>query len=158
MQIVDGFSRAADVRTLFEEYTAGLIEGAPKFREYLAQQNYTHELEDLSEKYGPPAGRLYLALCDGELAGCVALRPMTTDSAELKRLYVCPAYRRRGIARALVCRILQEAAEIGYRAIFLDTLPHLTNAYSLYCSLGFREIAPYNDNPMGNSIYMQFDL
>ena len=158
MQIIEGFSRASDIRMLFEEYTATLIAADPRFRDYLAQQNYTHELEDLGEKYSPPMGRLYLALCDGAPVGCIALRPMSQDSAELKRLFVRPAYRKKGIAHALIRHILSDAGQIGYRRIFLDTLPFLTDALSLYHSFGFREIAPYNDNPMGNSIYMQYDL
>ncbi len=158
MQIIAGFDYADDIRALFEEYTAMLIAGDPKFRAYLALQNYTHELEDLGEKYGPPMGRLYLALCDGRPAGCVALRKMSDTGGELKRLFVRPEFRGRGIARALVTRILREAAEIGYRAVFLDTLPFLREAIALYRSLGFREIPPYNENPMGNSIYMRFDL
>jgi GNAT superfamily N-acetyltransferase len=158
MEIVEGFPRAEDIRALFEEYTAMLIAGDANFRDYLAQQNYAHELEDLGEKYGPPQGRLYLALCNGAPVGCIALRPISADSAELKRLFVRPAYRGRGIARALVTRILQDAAAIGYKRVVLDTLPFLQGALSLYRSLGFREIAPYNQNPMGNSIYMQYEL
>ncbi len=158
MEIIEGFSRAEEIRALFEEYTAMLIAGDAKFRDYLALQNYTHELEELGEKYGPPAGRLYLALCDGVPVGCIALRPMSAKAAELKRLFVRPAYRGRGIARALIERILQDAAEIGYHRVLLDTLPFLQSAIRLYRTLGFREIEPYNDNPMGSSIYMQYDL
>jgi len=76
----------------------------------------------------------------------------------MKRLYVRPEFRGRHIARALTERILEDAREIGYRAMVLDTLPFLDGAVRLYEKLGFYRIDGYNDNPMENAVYMQKDL
>ena len=55
-------------------------------------------------------------------------------------------------------RILQDAKEIGYREMLLDTLPFLESALGLYRQIGFREIPAYNDSPVETTIYMKLDL
>ena len=67
---------------------------------------------------------------DGKAAGCIALRKLSDSACELKRLYVRPEFRRKGIAAALVSRILSEARSIGYREIYLDTLPELEELHN----------------------------
>ena len=158
LQLREGYSDRDTVRALFLEYTEYLISQDAKFRHYLELQNYDRELDHLEVKYGRPNGRLYVAYLDGVPAGCIALLPSEDRSAELKRLYVRPAFRGRGVAKALVARLLSDAREIGYSHMRLDTLPFLVEAIALYRKFGFREIPPYNDNPMGTSIYMKLDL
>ena len=154
----NGCEAPDEVGALFSEYTELLIAGDPAFQAYLELQNYAGELVHLEEKYSRPAGRLYLADWDGALAGCVALRRLDDARCEMKRLYVRPEFRGRHIARALTERILEDAREIGYRAMVLDTLPCLDGAVRLYEKLGFYRIDGYNDNPMENAVYMQKDL
>ena len=156
--LIDGYTKRDDVRALFDEYTAMLIEGDAKFKHYLELQNYDDELIHLEHKYGRPYGRLFLAYLDGTLVGCIALKQANEDTGELKRLYVRPAFRGMGIADKLTCHLIEEARAIGYRHIRLDTLPFLKAAIALYQKHGFYEIEPYNENPMGNSIYMMRDL
>ena len=158
LELREGCSDRDTVRELFLEYTEYLISQDEKFRHYLELQNYDAELEHLEAKYGRPNGRLYVAYWDGKPAGCIALLPSARESAELKRLYVRPDFRGRGIASALVRRLLDDAREIGYQSIRLDTLPFLVEAIALYRKFGFEEIPPYNENPMGTSIYMKLDL
>lgn len=158
LQLREGYSDGDTVRELFWEYTEYLISQDANFRHYLELQNYDGELEHLGEKYGRPSGRLYVAYWDGKPAGCIALLPSEDQSAELKRLYVRPAFRGHGIAKALVERLLSDARGIGYSYVRLDTLPFLVEAIALYRKFGFYEISPYNDNPMGTSIYMKLDL
>ena len=158
LTITPAFDAKEEVRELFEEYTKMLVEGDPAFGEYLAIQNYDRELLHLEEKYGPPRGRLYLARWQGKTAGCIALRPLDETRCEIKRLYVRPAFRGRGIARRLVNTILTDARNIGYTEILLDTLPFLTEAIALYEDLGFAHIGCYNDSPLDDTVYMKLPL
>ena len=73
IKIVYAYNQAEEVGKLFTEYTDMLIENDSSFKEYLEIQNYSEEMEHLESKYGLPDGRLYLAYCDEELAGCIAL-------------------------------------------------------------------------------------
>ena len=68
-----------------------LVENDPHFQVYLDLQHYDAEVADLTKKYGMPDGRLYVAWCDGQPAGCIALRRLDGTTCELKRLYVRPA-------------------------------------------------------------------
>ena len=158
LEIVPALDRPEDVAALFSEYTAYLTENDPAFREYLAIQHYDDELAHLEKKYGAPSGRLYLALWDGQVAGCIGMRKISERVCEMKRLYVRPAFRGHGIARELAKKLLAEASAAGYSRMVLDTLPFLGSALRLYHSLGFSEIPCYNDSPMSTSIYLGCDL
>ena len=116
------------------------------------------EVADLTKKYGMPDGRLYVAWCDGQPAGCIALRRLDGTTCELKRLYVRPAFRGRGIAGVMMQRILDDARAIGYTVMLLDTLPFLTSAIRMYRALGFYDIPPYNDSPLDTTICLRLDL
>ena len=141
----------SQARELFREYQLSL--GID-----LDFQNFEQELANLPDKYSPPQGRLYLAFSDGELAGCIALRPFQGDQCEMKRLYVRPQYRGRAFGSLLAAKIIADAREIGYRQMLLDTLPAMASAQHLYLSLGFREVPPYCFNPVDGTLYMALDL
>ncbi|MDN6255866.1 MAG: GNAT family N-acetyltransferase, partial [Tetragenococcus koreensis] len=135
-----------------------LIMQNEEIKDYLAIQNYNDELENLEEKYGLPEGRLYLAYYDSKLAGCIGLKKLDNIHCEMKRLYVRPAFRRKHIGSHLIDRTIEEARQIGYQHMLLDTLPFLKAAVFNYKKHGFYEIESYNDSPIENSIYMQLDL
>lgn len=158
INIILGYDHPLEIKTLFSEYTDMLIAGDAGFREYLSLQHYEDELNDLEAKYGAPSGRLYLALCDGTPSGCIGLRKIDAFNCEMKRLFVRPEFRNLGIAGRLVNRIIDDAREIGYRRMLLDTLPFLDTAVEMYKKYGFYEIDSYNDSPMRTSIYMALDL
>jgi ribosomal protein S18 acetylase RimI-like enzyme len=139
------------VRALFEEYAAEI--GID-----LCFQGFAEELANLPGKYAPPGGGLWLAVVDGETAGCVALRPLEAGACEIKRLYVRPAFRGRGIARLLATDALAAATAARYRRARLDTLSSMTGAIALYQSLGFVEIEPYYDNPIAEAKYFGKEL
>ena len=139
------------VRCLFEEYAASL--GID-----LCFQGFEKELAGLPGHYAPPQGRLLLALQDGQTAGCIALRPLEPGVCEMKRLYVRPAFRSHGIGSVLVDRIIQEARQAGYQHMRLDTLPSMARALALYRRLGFREIAPYYENPVEGAVFLELQL
>ena len=157
-QIIPAYDRE-EILALFDEYTRMLVESDEKFAYYLDIQHYEEERRDLRGKYGEPGGRLYLALAeDGAAAGCVALHRLDEERCELKRLYVRPAYRGRGLGSALVDRVLSDARQIGYRCILLDTLPVLESAVRMYRGLGFYEIPCYNDSPIDRTYFFRLDL
>lgn len=139
-------------RQLFEEYAAGL--GIS-----LCFQNFDKELADLPGGYAPPSGRLFLAIEGDEVMGCVALRKFGEGVAEMKRLYVRPAFRGCGLGRTLTEKLIAEALLIGYTNLRLDTLPgKMDQAIAMYRSLGFHEIAPYYKNPVEGATFMELIL
>lgn len=151
MRIVDGHREAAVARRLFEEYAAGLDVD-------LGFQHFEQELRELPGDYVPPAGALLLAYDGEEVAGCVAVRPFEPGAAELKRLYVRPAYRGSGLGRRLTEAAIAAARAAGYERIRLDTLPSMCEARRLYASLGFEEIDAYRPNPVHGTTYFELRL
>ena len=91
-------------------------------------------------------------------AGCVALRKLEPGVAEVKRMYVAADYRRLGVARLLLQRIISDAAVLGYSKLRLDTLTRLTAANGLYSRFGFYPISAYCYNPMPDALYFELDL
>ncbi len=154
-QLTEAYDHIDDVKSLFSEYTNMLVTIDLSFSLYLDIQHYDDEAQDPAVKYAPPKGRLYLALHGGKAAGCIALRPLSDDRCELKRLYVRPQFRGNGIAGMLCERILEDAVKTGYREIYLDTLPELSDAIRLYEKLGFTYTDCYNDSPLDKTVFMK---
>lgn len=154
-EFVSESERMAEVKDLFLEYVRSLEVDLEVDLDF---QDYEAELEQLPGEYAPPEGALLLARSPEEAVGCVALRRISADTCELKRLYVRPAYRGRGIGRKLVSLLLKKAEELGYRYVRLDTLADLEKALKLYRSFGFEEIKPYRYNPLVGAIYLELDL
>jgi ribosomal protein S18 acetylase RimI-like enzyme len=126
----------ASARQLFAEYARGV--GAP-----CCFAGFERELAELPRGYF----LLLLAVEDEAAAGCVALRNLEGGAAEMKRLYVRPAYRGRGIGRELAEAAISAARAAGHDRMLLDSLPSMQEALALYRELGFREIAPYLEQP-----------
>ncbi len=158
LKILDYTGYEKEIKELFCEYTDMLVENESGFKEYLSIQSFDEEIKNLSVKYGRPLGRLYILLCDNTPAGCVALKKLGEDSCELKRLYIRKKFRGNRFGKLLCEKIINDAKEIGYKYMYLDTLAFLKTAIGLYKELGFSEIPPYNDNPVKNSVFMKLDL
>lgn len=141
----------AAARSLLEEYQRSLGFS-------LCFQNFDAELASLPGAYAPPAGRLLLAFAGVAPAGCIALRKIGEEICEMKRLWVKPDFRGTGLGRRLAEALMTEARAIGYRAIRLDTLPSMKAAQALYASLGFKDMAPYNDHPLEGTRFMEAAL
>jgi putative acetyltransferase len=124
----------------------------------LSFQDFERELSELTVQYGLSEGGILVLTVEGRPAGCVAVRRFEKNIAELKRMYVRPAYRRAGFGRRLGEEALALARRLGYRAIRLDTLPHMEDAISLYQSFGFVEIEPYRFNPVPGAKYFELKL
>ena len=158
LELIPAYDRPEEILSLFSEYTHMLVSHDPSFQIYLDIQHYEDEIRDLEAKYGRPDGRLYLALWEGEAAGCIALRKLDEQRCEMKRLYVRPAFRGHKIGETLMNRVIADAKAIGYRYMLLDTLPFLESAIHMYRKRGFYEIPCYNDSPVETTIFMQYDL
>ncbi|HTJ11794.1 MAG TPA: GNAT family N-acetyltransferase [Dinghuibacter sp.] len=144
-------SEAGDYATaakLFKEYAADI--GID-----LAFQGFEGELTALQKQYGPPAGALILGYVDGTAAACVGVRRLEDGVAELKRMYVQPAFRGHGLGAGLLERALKATRELGYRKIRLDTLATMLSARALYRRFGFYEIPAYRYNPHDDAVYME---
>jgi len=145
-------AQVAQARELFLEYAESLGMN-------LCFQNFEQELADLLGSYAPPEGRLLLAEYAGQLAGCVALHKWEADICEMKRLYLRPAFRGRGLGRVLAETIIAEARRVGYQRMRLDTIePIMKDAVEMYRKLGFQEIAAYRPNPIAGAMYMELQL
>jgi ribosomal protein S18 acetylase RimI-like enzyme len=142
----------ACIRELFLEYAESLGFS-------LCFQGFEKEVAELPGDYVPPEGRLLLATFEGQPAGCVALHKVAPEICEMKRLYVRPQFRSKGLGKALARRIINEARQIGYKKLRLDTVePVMRAAVTMYRTLGFREIAPYRPNPIEGALYMELEL
>ncbi len=143
---------ALDVcRTLLREYQEAL--GID-----LSFQDFESELAALPDAYGEAGGILLLGMDDGAPVCCGGVRSIDGATAELKRVYVRPAYRKHGYGRVLVEQLLAFARSHGYARIQLDTLPAMAAARGLYAALGFREIAPYTYNPIPGTVFLGLAL
>ena len=139
-------------RTLFKEYEQSI--GVS-----LCFQNFDQELANLPGDYAPPSGRLLLMRASDQIAGCIALRKVDDDTCEMKRLYLRPEFRGKGLGKPIVDRIVHEARAIGYSKMRLDTMPgRMDQAIKLYRSIGFKEIPAYYDSPFTDTLYMELDL
>jgi len=141
----------AQARSLLLEYVNSL--GVD-----LSFQNVEHELADFPASYLPPGGALLLATNAERLAGSIAMRALDNQVCEMKRLYLRPEFRGLGIGRKLAVAIIDTAKSMGYQRMRLDTLPGMDDAQRLYRALGFEDIAPYYENPIAGTRYLELDL
>ena len=117
---------------------------------------FREQLADLPAEFAGPGGCLLIAGYEEGPAGCVGLRDLGDDICEMKRLYVRPQCRGRGIGRGLAKAVIEKAKEIGYSCMRIDTFDDAAKA--LYASLGFKEIEPYRDNPIESVVFMELKL
>jgi putative acetyltransferase len=159
-------SASSALKILQAESPAQIAQALELFLEYahslgfsLCFQNFDEELAGLPGNYAPPDGRLLLAEYEGQLAGCVALHKLDDVMCEMKRLYLRPQFRGKGLGGALADCIIAEARQIGYKRMRLDTVePVMPDAVAMYRKIGFEEIAPYRPNPMAGALYMELQL
>lgn len=145
-------AQLAQIRELFLEYAQSLGFS-------LCFQSFDQELANLPGDYAPPEGRLILAMSGSRPIGCAALHKITAETCEMKRLYVRPEFRGKGLGCDLAARIISDARFIGYKKLRLDTVePKMKAAVAMYRRLGFYEIPPYRPNPIEGALYMELQL
>lgn len=152
------------VRELFREY---LVWGNTRLYEEFGVAFDTPELVESTmehlDSFMPPAGRLLLGVVDDQPMGIACLKPLSSSIGEVKRMYVRPQARNRGLGRALLERLLQEARQIGYERLRLDSTRFMTDAHRLYRAVGFREIPPYEGSEIPKEfqeywVFMELEL
>ena len=141
----------ATVEALLREYVSSLAED-------ISFQDFESEFAGLPGKYARPGGVVLIARDGTEAAGAIACRMFEPGVCEMKRLYVRPAFRGKGIARDLANELIEDARARGYRTMLLDTLASMSSARALYRDLGFVPVAPYYDNPLPGVLYMALEL
>lgn len=135
-------------KSLFQQYANSL-----SFN--LCFQDFENELNQLSIQYNKPTGALILAYQNETAIGCVGVRYLDKEVAELKRMFVLPEFRKLKIGHRLLEEALNSAKELGYNKIRLDTLQDMVAARALYQKNGFYEITSYRHNPIARAIYME---
>lgn len=140
-----------DGRKLFQHYANSL-------KVDLAFQDFTKELKMIDMQYNKPSGALLLAYHGANAIGCAAVRESDKDTAELKRMFVLPEYRKQHIGKTLLQMIVDHAKKLQYVKIRLDTLPDMHAAQELYKANGFYEIPSYRYNPIRGTVYMEKKL
>lgn len=141
----------ADVRRMLQEYVRWI--GLD-----LAFQEIDDELAGLPGDYAPPRGALFVVGESDRLLAMIGLRSLEGHVCEMKRLYVRPDARGRGLAKQLIAHVLDEARRLRYSEIRLDTLPMMSDAQALYVALGFHDIEPYYDTPIAGTRFMRKEL
>ncbi len=147
-------------RELFIEYGESIADIAACS---LRHQGFDNELATLPGLYAPHSGSIILAVSmpDQRALGCVALRPLPggqPHQCEMKRMYVRPEARKRGVAKAMSDRLLHQARAAGYTEMVLDTAAQMHPAIALYTALGFRAADRYNDDPDPDTLWFKMSL
>lgn len=139
---VDG----ADARLLLREY---YVEIVARYWQRPPRPGEVDQAmaEQPSDSLAPPSGVLFVARYAGNLGGCAGVRLVGPATAELKRVYVRPAYRGTGGGAALLAAAESAARDLGAATIRLDTRRDLVEARRLYARHGYAETAPHNDDP-----------
>jgi GNAT superfamily N-acetyltransferase len=98
------------------------------------------------DSFAAPSGTFLVAIIGDDAVACGAMRRLSDDTAELKRMWVSPDVRGRGVGRSLLEALEEVGRAMGYRRLRLDTSAHLPEAVQLYRAAGFDEIPAYNGN------------
>jgi GNAT superfamily N-acetyltransferase len=121
-------------------------------------QDFGEELQGLPGKYAEDGGALLIAWIEGAPTGTIALRRINDHAGEVKRLYLRPQFRGRGLGRHLVEKVIARARAIGYETLYADTLPIMKDALNLYATMGFETTGPYTANPTPGAIFLRLRL
>ncbi len=154
-------TQIADVQNLLREYTAWAFTVTVDSHQAPTFQGLEAELAALPGIFAPPAGRLLLAMQDGQPAGCIALKSHNATTGELKRMYVRPTYRGLGIGWQLVKTLIEEARQSGYKRMVLDSHITMKKAHQIYYACGFKQVTPPDDFPeplKPRVVFMECDL
>ena len=121
-------------------------------------QNFSEELTSLEKMYGEPNGAAFLLMTDDKPVGCIAVRQLEGNIAEIKRMFIEKPWRGKGFGNSLLEKALEAAKKLGYKKARLDTLSYMQPAINSYKRFGFYEIPAYRHNPFDNAVFMEREL
>lgn len=125
----------------------------------LTFQGFEAEMNAFPAVYAEPFGCFLIVLSGDEVVACVALKPLSEQICEMKRLYVSDKFKGMGIGKELISRLIDEARKKGYKKMRLDTAQTLmSKAKSLYDYFGFVKIDAYAYNPYPDIVFMELEL
>ena len=136
--------------TLTREPLDGPV-AAPLLRDLVAELQVRYEDDGAAGKpldpgaFVPPRGAFLVVHADGAPAGCAGLRTLAPGTGEVKRMYVAPWARGRGLGRALLAELDGAARELGLSRLLLETGDAQPEAVALYASAGWERVTPYGE-------------
>jgi ribosomal protein S18 acetylase RimI-like enzyme len=148
IRLAESSADLAIVRQLWGEYWESL--GLP-----MDFQGFGDELKSLPGVYGAEGGALLVVFDSSEPAGTISLRRLDAKSGEVKRLYLRPKFRGRGLGRRLLETVIDRANAVPYECLYADTLPSMMEALSLYQRSGFERVEAYSNTPTAGAIYLK---
>jgi GNAT superfamily N-acetyltransferase len=163
IEAADDLSPAILLATEFSDWARGRSEAdyGIKLEEFERESRLLSDLEGLRL---PPA-RLYLAEINDEPVGIGALRPLSADEAEIKRMYVRPSFRGLGVGRAILQQLIDDARTLGFKTVRLESAAFMHEAHALYRSFGFAPSTSYAGREFESiravddiSVFMALDL
>jgi GNAT superfamily N-acetyltransferase len=142
-----------NVHELFNEYMHWVHSNLNKEYglEFDVEEKVSQDMTEL-DMFSPPGGRLILITSESEIVGLGCLRKIGDELGEIKRMYVRPNFRGRGIGKELLEFLFEEAKSIGYKTIRLDSARFMNVAHSLYRSFGFEDVEPYPESEIPKEI------
>ena len=124
----------------------------------LSYRGFEQEMQSFEQTYTLPSGMFLIAEVPTEIAGCVGLLRHSDEVAEVKRLYVRPAYRGSALGEKLMHALIDKAKSLGFAKLVLDSVPQTAFAQMLYERLGFAETSPYYANPVPGTRFLELVL
>lgn len=125
------------------------------------ENKYRTVLEQAGTYNRPPHGMMRLAINQGTAVGCGTIQRLSTEDAEIKRVYIAPAARGLGAGRRIMEHLVADCRTLGFRRILMDTGRLHEAAIALYDDMGFRRHGPYQEMPPeadGIMIYFEMPL
>ncbi len=110
-------------------------------------QNFDDEMVHIDSKYSLPRGMFWVVEDAGRLVAGVGFKHFDNTTAEVKRLYVQPAFRGQHLGEQLMQVLTDTTRQLGYQRLVLDTVPQTAFAQTLYQRMGFTPVSPYYDGP-----------
>ncbi|HUT32853.1 MAG TPA: GNAT family N-acetyltransferase [Planctomycetota bacterium] len=145
-------------RARIEQFRALLTEYHASPRCAVCFHDFEAEAASLPGEYSPPEGRLLLATWRRRVAGCVGVSKLEVGACKMKRLYVRPAFRGKGLGRALAVAAVAAGRRLGYARMCLWTFPFMKEAIALYKTLGFRVVATHKSHSGRKVLRMELAL
>lgn len=147
------------------ETTAEFEQGKTLFKAYLKEldfkidfQNIEKEFAQIRQQYAAPEGTLIIAYQKDRPIGCIGVRKLEDEIGEIKRMFVKPSFRNRQVGKKLLQLSIDQATQLGYRKVRLDSLKRMKSAVKLYKNFGFYEISAYRHNPMKDALFLEKEI